>query len=292
MPTPPPSRFPEKAATQCADEVWFCLSETNDVLFLFLEYGAPAQRSRVTTRRSAPPTAWSSSRRPHARHASRLGPPDARRPREPSPPPRRRRSPRQPRRVAPRRLLPLAAFFFAKASPALAVSRARRTGPRHARLQDTVCKIPFLDWTADPGLRFFPSRAFFLLSPPARATSLPRSNLPTGPEPTGPSSARFPPAPPRPAATPSAPVTPRGDPAILASTFRMNRARHASDGAATAPRFAAEAFRGSRAFFKTPNRASASRNDAQSASREGSRNETARACALAFERARSPAGAC
>jgi hypothetical protein len=60
----------------------------------------------------------------------------------------------------------------------------------------------------------------------------------------------------------------------VASTSRMNRARHRSDGAATAPRLAELAFGGS-ALFDAPSKkkvgrpdlATASRNDAQSASR-------------------------
>jgi hypothetical protein len=56
----------------------------------------------------------------------------------------------------------------------------------------------------------------------------------------------------------------------------MNRARHRSDGAATAPRLAELAFGGSALFFfdapskkkvDRPDLATASRNDAQSASR-------------------------
>ena len=115
----------------------------------------------------------------------------------------------QPPEKAPRRAAaapdpPSLAFSSA---PSLAVSRARRTGPRHARFRP----------------------------PEATATGPPRSNL----NPAFSSSTRFffPPAvAPRPDAAPSAPVTPLGDPAILAATSLMNRARHASDGAATAPR--------------------------------------------------------
>ena len=136
MPTPPPSRFPEKAATQCADEVWFCLSETNDVLFLFLEYGAPVTLSGhdasvgsthcLVVLEATPRTARLAPRSTRRPSPARTVSPASASPLPSSAPPRRSAAPPS-----------LAAFFFAKASPR---SPSRARGARARATRD--CKIP------------------------------------------------------------------------------------------------------------------------------------------------------
>ena len=187
---------------------------------------------RVTTRRSAPPTAWSSSRRPHARHASRLGPPDARRPREPSP----RLGVAAPSSAPPslRGASFLAAFFRERPRARRLARAAHGPAPRATaryRLQDTVPGLDCRSWTA-----ILPVSRVFLLSPPAEPPSLPRSNLPTGPEPTGPSSRRSParaaPAGRHPERAGHAPRRPRDLGVDVSDEPRAPRVRRRRDGAA------------------------------------------------------------